>query len=153
KKNDLKHFSVVRVDGKPRKLVDRENHLGIYYPTLNGDRSHGLYFAKNLHFVFGFCNQIRDLMLKYRGKPMMLIFDIGIMNSNFDIEAPPFAKGTFRLKKLKCSSEESPPRIDNENRGFCKVSQHNWEKVSDKILPIEKPCCSNKARFGHWYPK
>ena len=153
KKKHLRKLKVLEVDGEPRKLTDREDRVGIFYPTSKGNRSHGLYFKKRLSFVFGFCNQIRDITLGFKGVKMMLIFDIGILNSNFNIEALPFQKGTFRLKSLKCIGGKRPPRVDNENRGFCQVSSTNWEKVSDKIVPIDKECCRGKARFGYWYDK
>lgn len=148
KKKHLKMLKVLSVDGKKRKLVPRKEYFGIFYKNSNGNRSHGLYFRKRLSFMFGYCNQIRDLLLEFRGKKMLLIFDMGILNSNFDIQALKFSRGTFRLNSVKCTDGKSPPRIDNENQGVCKVSAASWEKVSDKIEEMPDECCK-PPKFGH----
>jgi len=151
KKKHLKNLKVLTIDGKHRELVKKQGYFNIHYDTHNGLRNHRIYFKKNLTFTFGFCNQIRDLTLEYKGKTMMLIFDVGILNSNLYIEALPFQNGTFELTSLKCKNGKRPPRTDNENQGFCTVSSENWKKISDKIVPIKKICCKGKARFGYWY--
>jgi hypothetical protein len=152
KKKRLKNLEILSIDGKDRSITKNENEYSIYYSVKRGIRRHVLDFEnKRLTFYFGYCNQIRDLTFQYKEVKMKLIFDIGIMNSNFEIGSLPFQKGTFKLKSLSCENGKNPPRIDNENQGFCRVSAENWEKISEEITGDKDDCCDGKPKFGYWY--
>src|SRR5687768_14790881 len=55
------------------------------------------------------CGDVRDLTLTYAGKTMRLLFDIKEHNTYFEIDAPPFQDGTFRLRSLRCRDRARPP--------------------------------------------
>ncbi len=82
-----------------------------------------------MKITFGPCGQIGDLVLRYDKMTMKLIFDVSINNTNFVVDSLPFQSGTFRLTSLACADSKPPPRVDNENRGFCLVPARAWKQV------------------------
>ena len=78
------------------------------------------------------CGDVRDLTLTYAGKTMRLLFDIKEHNTYFEIAAPPFQDGTFRLRSLRCRDRARPPMIDNRTRGKCLVEADSWQRVEQE---------------------
>jgi len=86
-----------------------------------------------------FCGKIGDLVIRKGKKVMRLDFDIGEHNTHYEIDSLPFQEGTFRLKSTKCK-DGTPPAIDNNTVGKCRVAASAWAPLdrSQKRIVIPR---------------
>ncbi len=139
KTKDLKHLDFVEFDGKRRDILLRYGKLKVNYPIERQNRNHTITYEDDVSIYFGYCGQIGGLKLTYKGITMKLIFDIGIDNTNYSIEALPFQEGIFKLTSLKCQNGKNPPPIDNEHYGSCTVPSKYWEKQTPDDTKTKAP--------------
>ncbi len=133
KTKDLRHLDFAEFDGQRRDVQFRYGKLKVNYEIGGKVRNHTIAYEDEVAIYFGYCGQIGEIKLEYMDINMKLIFNVGINNANYSIEALPFQEGTFKLTSLKCDNGKNPPRIDNENFGFCTIPSGNWKKVSAPV--------------------
>ncbi|NNE67345.1 MAG: hypothetical protein HKN33_12330 [Pyrinomonadaceae bacterium] len=146
----FKKLRILSIDGAPREITDHaDGRTGIYYEINGKNRFHEIKKKNRVSFIFLPCGQIGDMSLEYDGIVMNLLFGVEIYNSNFLIQALPFQGGTFRLTNLKCIDGNPPPRVDNENRGFCIVPSSAWEKIEDETeVEADSPIRELLRKYG-----
>ena len=78
------------------------------------------------------CSNFGEMTLRYGGKQMKLLFDIGEFGSVYGamIDSLPFQEGTFHLRSTQCKEGAIPPVADKLNISNCLVAADNWEGMN-----------------------